>query len=319
MTLAGAEATLFGQEEKRFGRVYNGTYHMPLLPGEQGTKAGGDWVPYGLTRMTRLAGAFIDTEALSIWEQEQALIGLALDVSLYEEVCLLVRRMMRDGIGFQQIKDHPDIRKALTGTWKERDGSIVGRAKQRAGANDARQKGINRHAAWEERGATGALFGNQAIQDQILGVEALLAEAHLERVPGLSERVVRNVELRAAGRFDDILVDTRTGEMFMSDLKSKAGDPFTWLEWDIQLSGYARAEWMLSHTGDTAQYVQGPRSFVNQERAPILHMPSDGGRPRLRKADLVRGWENAQLARRIMDERAYGKSVERASLADWDG
>lgn len=321
MTLAdpfatAAELTPFlstDKEEKRFGNVYNGKYHMPLLPGESGTKGGGDWVPYGMTRMTNLAGAFVDTEALSIWEQEQGFIGLALDVSLYEEVCLLVRQAMRDGVDFQRLRDFPDVRRALTGTWKERGLSIVGRAKQRAGANDARQKGINRHKAWEIRANGGPLFGSPDMQAQIIDLETLLADAHLKRLPGFSERVIRNDVLRCAGRFDDILVDTRTGELFIADLKTKAREFFTWLEIDIQLAGYARAEWMLQDV----TYVTGPLTMVNQERGVVLHMPSDGARPRLRVADLTRGWRNAQVARLIMDERSYGKSVERLRFPDW--
>lgn len=311
-----AELTPFlstDKEEKRFGNVYNGKYHMPLLPGEAGTKSGGDWVPYGMTRMTNLAGAFVDTEALSIWEQEQGFIGLALDVSLYEEVCLLVRQAMRDGVDFQRLRDFPEVRRALTGTWKERGPSIVGRAKQRAGANDARQKGINRHKAWEIRANGGPLFGSPDMQAQIIDLETLLADAHLERLPGFSERVIRNDVLRCAGRFDDILVDTRTGELFIADLKTKAREFFTWLEIDIQLAGYAHAEWMLQDV----TYVAGPLTMVNQERGVVLHMPSDGARPRLRVADLVRGWRNAQTARYIMDERSYGKSVERLRFPDW--
>jgi hypothetical protein len=316
------------KEPKRFGNVYNGRYHMPCLPGEEGTKDAlkalactGEtpWVPYGLTRMTNVAGAFVDSEALSIWEMEQALFGLALDVSLYEEVCMLVRQMLRDGVDLQKMRDHPELRRIITGTWKERDASIVGRAKHTAGANIARQKGINRHTAWQERGEFGTSIGTVDMHVEILAMEQLLEENHLERVPGLSERVVRNMEINAAGRFDDILVDTRTGEMFIADLKTKAREFFTWLEIDIQLAGYARAEWMLGPSLNGEPYSTGPRERVNQERGVVLHMPSDGAPPRLRRADLVRGWENAKLARRIMDERSYGRSAERFALAEWTG
>lgn len=321
-----AELTLFGQEEKRFGNVYNGRYHMPLLPGESGTKGGGDWVPYGVTRVTNIAGAFVDTEALSIWEQEQLMFGLALDVSLYEEVVILVRQMLRDGVNLQKIKDYPELRRALTGTWKDRDSSIVGRAKHTAGANTARNKGINRHTAWESRVEVTGLdqsgkqfIGTGEMLTQVEMLEKLLREAHLERVPGMSERVVRNYKVNASGRFDDILVDTRTGEMFIADLKTKAGEFFTWLEMDIQLAIYARSGWMLGLPAHEGNYVPGPLHMVNQERGVVLHMPSDGGPPRLLRADLMRGWSNALLARRIMDERAYGKGAERFSLAAWTG
>lgn len=324
-------------EPKRFGNVYGGRYHMPLLSGEAGTKEWArthhlsgtpGWVPNGMVRGTNIAGAISDSEALSVWEQEQALIGLVIDPSLYEEVALIVGRMLAEGISFQEIKNHPDIREALTGTWKSRDQSIVGRAKQAAGANIRRQMGTNRHTAWEYQSlrlGEDPIIGTKEIQAQIITLETLLAENHLERVPGLSERVVRNTVVNCAGRFDDCLRDQRTGEMFVADLKTKQGEFFTWLEMDIQLAIYASATWMLVRdypgappTADGSLYEWGPARFVNQSRGVVLHMPSDGGAPRLRTADLERGWRNAQLARRIVDERAYGKSAERFRLAEWD-
>jgi hypothetical protein len=47
--IQGMSDSLFAPE-KEFGQVYRGKYHMPLLPGEQGTKSGGNWVPYGIAR-----------------------------------------------------------------------------------------------------------------------------------------------------------------------------------------------------------------------------------------------------------------------------
>ena len=87
---------------KVFGQVDQGTgrYHMPLLPGEAGTKAGGDWVPRGITRMTNLVGAAEDTRALNVWEQGMGLIGLALAPELYEELCVLVDQAKADGVDF---------------------------------------------------------------------------------------------------------------------------------------------------------------------------------------------------------------------------
>lgn len=301
-----------------FGHVGgNGRYHMPLLPGESGTKAGGDWVPGGVMRVTNLASAISDQEALNIWEQEQGYLGLALDASLYEELVMLVHRARADGVNFQRLDLHPEVRRVLTGTWRERDESLMGRAKWIAGAVKARQAGINRHAAWEHFGQTGDLIGTPEIQDQTKAMDALLSRYHLEQVPGLSERVVRNTEVQCAGRFDGVVRDVRTGELFIADQKNKARRFWTYLEVDIQLSVYARARWMLEGVGEQARYVPGPFHHVNQHKGVVMVVPSDGAAPYLRKADLERGWSNALLARQIVDERAYGKSSERAALAEW--
>ena len=70
--------TVRGGVVKRFGNVYNGKYHMPLLPGEAGTKSGGDWVPYGVMSATNLAGAIVDSRELSVWEIQRSQLGLGL-------------------------------------------------------------------------------------------------------------------------------------------------------------------------------------------------------------------------------------------------
>lgn len=323
-------SSLFAKNEKEFGRTYRGRYHMPLLPGEAGTKTGGDWVPYGQMRTTNLVSAFSETRALSVWEQEQMLIGLAASPSLYEELTLLYGRALGEGVDFSRLRDFPAVRTALTGIANDSesiDASLAGRAKAAAGANEARQKGTNRHDAWEHRLKTGQLIGTPDIQRQVLALEALLAEKGYERIPGLSERTVRNTMVNCTGRYDDILLDTKSGDLVMSDLKNKSRPFWTWLEVDMQLAIYANSDWML--TEDRQGYEPGPgarvqllpgepyaKPCVNPEYGLVLVAPSGGGEPYLRRADLQRGWANALLARRIVDERAYGKSAGRHLLAE---
>lgn len=303
--------------DKVFGeRGKNGRYHMPLLPGEDGVKSGGDWVPSGIQSVTNLAGAFEDTRALGIWEQCMAMIGLALSPDIYEELVLLVHQERAKGTKFELLREYAELKEALAGKPNESGNSIVGRAKQAARANAAAQAGTNRHTAWEHRGATGQLIGTPAIQGQIIDTERLLREAGLERVPGLSERVVRNLGVNVAGRFDDILSEMRTGRLIIGDLKTKATEFYTWLTVDAQEAMYAHAEWMLSKDGRT--YEPGPRMLgVDLAEGVVLHVPSDGSPAYLRRADLTRGWRVAKLARAVTEERSYGKSAGRASESAW--
>jgi hypothetical protein len=309
-----AQPSALGAPSKTFGHPYNGRYHMPLLPGESGTKSGGNWVPYGLTRMTNLVGAFEETRALSVWEQAMGLIGLALSPELYEELTLLVHQAASEGVNFEMLRDYPALKEALAGTAHDQakqERSLIGRAKTIAKAGAAAQRGTNRHTAWEHRGKTGELIGTQAIRSATVNTEALLAEAGLVRVPGLSERVVRNLELGAVGKFDDTLMELATGRLLMADLKTKATPFYSMSTVDAQLAGYARAEWMLTEDGQG--YEPGPVHHVDQEEGVILHVPSDGSRPHLDPADLVGGWENALLAKRVIERRAAGRNVARMS------
>lgn len=311
---------LFTKDEKRFGNRYNGRYHMPLLPGEEGTKSGGDYVPRGLMSVTNLVGAFEDTRALNVWEQGMALIGLALSHELYEELVLIVQQAESEGVIFELLRDYPDLKEALAGSAHDQakvEKSIIGRAKTIAKAGAAAQRGTNRHTAWEHRGRTGELIGTPQIIDRTIDTEKLLRDAGLTRVPQLSERVVRNTVVGTAGRFDDVLIEESSGRLLMGDLKTKATPFYSWMTTDAQLATYARSEWMLTLDGQT--YEPGPIHYVDLTEGVILHVPSDGSQPYLRRADLINGWTVAQCAKLNIELRTYGKSVERHALSEWTG
>lgn len=317
------ESQLFGpapqKEPKVFGNVYNGRYHLPLLPGESGTRNGGDHVPGGVMRMTNLAGALEDTRALSVWEQGMTLIGLGLMPELYEELSLMVQQAQADGIDFALLRNYPELKQGLAGAhWDQKitDASIAGKARAAARASAAALRGTVRHAAWEHFIETGTLIGTQEVRESTLRTAALLNDAGLTVVPELTERVVRNTVLGASGRFDNILFEQATGRMFMADLKTKATPYFSMLSVDIQLAGYAYAENMLTRDGQG--YEPGPMGNVQPDRGVIMHVPSDGSPARLETADIRRGWANAILASQVNAERAYGRSADRLGRMQWE-
>ncbi len=304
--------------EREFGRRYNGRYKMPLLAGEEGTKScppGAEpWVPRGVQSTTEMVSAFAESRGLNIWQQEQMLYGLFRNPSLFEEACLLFAQWQRDGVDFADLKHHPEVRRVLTGggNREANEVSIVGRAVQAAGANEARQAGTNRHTAWEHWCKTGEYIGTGEMQDQIRAMVELLERHHLEVIPDLTERVIRNTAVSAAGRFDNILLCQDTGRLLMADLKTKRKAFWTWMEVDAQLATYAHAQWMLdADWSGVPTYVNGPAHHVDQKEGRVLVMPSNGEPPYLRRADLEYGWRVAQKAREIIDMRAYGKSAER--------
>jgi hypothetical protein len=318
--MTAEEAGQAEERGKRFGWRYAGRYHMPLLPGEEGVKSGGNWVPYGIQSVTNLMDGFEDSRGLNVWEQEQFAYGLVKQPSLYEELAILVHRAERDGVDFSRLRDFPDVRLAITGGWDRNavEASIMGRAKQAAGANEGRQAGTNRHEAWEHRLKTGELIGTPEIQAQILAAEELLERHRLQRIPDLSERVVRNTVVNTAGRFDDVLLDQNTGRLLMADLKTKKTPFRSWAAVDGQLATYARSEWMLENVATPdAYYVPGPVHHVDQKLGVAMVMPSDGAPPYLRRVDLEFGWQCAQHARKTLELRAYGKSAERRDSGVW--
>lgn len=299
-------------EVKTFGERYNGRYHLPLLPGESGTKAGGDYVPRGVMSATNLAGSLVDSRALSIWERERGQIGLAMRPELFEKLVFEIHVAKQADVDFENLKATESgvlLSKILA--------ELHDQAKTASGGNRAAAMGTNRHDAWEERGRSGALIGTPQINAEILALEALLEENGLERVPGLSERVVRNVALGAAGRFDDILMSRKTGRLYLADLKTKRRAFYSWLETWIQLSVYATAEWMLDFEDVFVPYIPGPLHHVDQKAAVLLRMPSDGGAPYLQRVDLEIGRRWAQLARDVTDARAEAKSTRANELAIW--
>jgi hypothetical protein len=294
-------------------RAPNGRYRMPLLPGETPPKSvkGADWVPGGVQSMTNLASSISDTKALGDWKLEQALIGVGLHPELARELMMVVHAAREQGVNFQDLRSHPMLRSQLA--------AIAEKAWDIGGANAARDAGIAAHTAWEQRApGIGQQPRTQLFAQSFGALEQLLADAGLERVPGLSERVVRNVELNAAGRFDDILLVKGTRRLLMADLKTKSKPFWSFLEIDAQLAGYATAEWML----DSGRYVKGPKHYVDQTEGVVLHMPSapddDGNwQVKLRRADLVRGMKTMRLAREVCTQRSGGKSAGRFGESYW--
>lgn len=317
-----------GKAPNVFGQTYNGRYHMPLAPGERGPKSGGQYVSRGCMRVSNFAGALEDTRALNVWEQALGLVGLVLEPKLYEELRGIVLRAVADGTDFEKLREYPALKEALAGTAHDQEkaeASIIGRAKAIAGANAASERGTADHDAWEKRATTGELTGSSRSRGQVLRTEQLLADAGLIRVPGLQERVVRNMTLGGAtGRFDDVLMELSTGRLLIADLKTKATKFYSRTAVDIQLAIYARSELMLADApsecglfGPGEWYEPGLVGQVDQSEGVIMHVPSDGAPARLERADLVEGWEDAQLAMRIIKRRSSGRGSGRMSNALW--
>ncbi len=312
-------------EETPMGeRGRNGRYRLPPLPGEAVVKSGAGHISGGAQSMTNLASSISDTKALGDWKLEQFAIGLGMHPEAVQALRNGVYGAQAQGVDMQALKDS-DAGLQLRALLAE----IAEQAWDIGGANAARDAGIVRHDVWEAYGKSHGvdLRGTDEINAEIRCVRELLDAAGFEIVPELCERTVRNLAVQAAGRFDNILLHRPTGSLLMADLKTKRKPFWSMLEIDAQLAGYAYSEvmleWITEEWSEDGQpiirYVDGPKPLgVDLTVGVVLHMPSDGSEPRLRKADLVQGWETMQLARRVCTQRSAGKSAARMADSYWE-
>lgn len=279
MTSLSVSDRLFGVE-KEFGTVQNGRYWMPDLdnPGEP--------FPRGYMRTTNLIGAYTETRALNIWEQNRMLEGLIDRPDLYAELVTLPR----DEDGFIPYASARDI---------------TARALAAARADRWAVQGSAQHRVLEHRVTTGELIGTPEMREYQLALEALLKAHLLKPEPSLTERIVVNNTLKCAGRFDVPLWNLQSGALLMGDLKTKRKNFFTMLELRAQLAVYARADAMWDPT--RACYVDMPP--FDPDWGIIMHVPQEGGQMSILDVDLEKGWQTALRAREVVDDRAEAKSA----------
>jgi hypothetical protein len=69
--------------------------------------------------------------------------------------------------------------------------------------------------------------------------------------------------------------------------------------------------------GVSFRYVPGPKHHVNQDWGVVLWAPSSGEPARLKRCNLRKGFEHAQLARQVCDARSEAKNVAAHGEAEW--
>ena len=249
--------------------------------------------PRGFMRTSNLISAYVDTRALSIWEQAKMLRGLRARPDLYADLTTC-------DLDEQGDLSYGDARR------------IAEAAARHGGADSAAEQGTAQHKVLETRLRTGKLVGTYAMQDAQLALEALLKTHLLQPAPEYAERIVVNTHVKCAGRFDVPLWDMQPGSdrqgprgILMADLKTKKKAFWSVLEQRAQLAVYARADAMW----DEAQqcYVTPPPFDLDE--GILMHLPQGGGVAQLLRMDLRKGWATACRAREIVDDRAESKSA----------
>lgn len=207
-----------------------------------------------------------DSSALDKWRRRQTAIGLAMRPELLTEVAA-------------SIEDKRAI------------DAICERAMDHAGASSGRNWGSAVHLIIERDIAGAAILETPETARVRKQWQQLLADHHLEVVR--AEAVIVHPELMIAGRFDQVMRSTITGEGFVMDVKTGASAADFLQAHAVQLWLYASAPLMATGPqGDVDFEVTefSPMLDVSQSVAFVAHIPQDG-EPSIIPVDIAAGGE----------------------------
>jgi len=221
--------------------------------------------PVGYTRATTIAKILDDQSSLMAWNSRMTGIGLAQRPDL---VALIAATPQDD-------------KKTLDG--------IVKRASEAGGATVRRDLGTAIHGMLEHRLADRTYKATEPYQGDIEAIVQAIADAGLEFVEGMSERIVVNDDIQVAGTFDLLL--TNGEDLFVADLKTGSSVKYGGLAFAIQLAIYAHAHnlYRQGAAKDGSQDIREPMPNVSKSVAIIIHAQPASGEATLHWLDLEIG------------------------------
>lgn len=252
--------------------------------------------PSKYSRVTTWVKAASDHFSLKAWELRSAIVGMANSPDLVARV-----------VGLDVKADA----KALN--------ALADLAKNAAGAKDKANIGTKVHK-WTEEVDAGRITLEQVpeeFRDRVGEYRVKLEQSGCTVLPHLIERTTVVLELGVVGTFDQAWL-CPDGEYRIVDKKTGA-IKYDRLEIEAQLSIYAHganrygvAEWdpALGDADDPAAWVWRPLTDndgnpikVSETSGIVVHMPQDGSPIQLLGVDLTRGWEHAQLCKRVKESQ----------------
>jgi len=219
----------------------------------------------GYSRATTIAKILDDQSSLMAWNSRMTGIGLAQRPDL---VALIAATPQDD-------------KKTLDG--------IVKRASEAGGATVRRDLGTAIHGMLEQRLADRTYKATEPYQADIEAIMEAIADAGLEFVQGMSERIVVNDDIQVAGTFDLLL--TNGEDLFVADLKTGSSVKYGGLAFAIQLAIYAHAHNLYTQgpAKDGSQDIREPMPNVSKSVAIIIHAQPASGEATLHWLDLETG------------------------------
>lgn len=219
----------------------------------------------GYARATTIAKVLDDQSSLMAWNSRMTGIGL----SQRPDLVTLIAATPKDD------------KKTLDG--------IVKRASEAGGATVRRDLGTAIHGMLEHRLADATYIAPDPYQGDIEAIIQAIADAGLEFVKGMSERIAVNDDIQVAGTFDLLL--TNGEDLFVADLKTGSSVKYGGLAFAIQLAIYAHAHNLYTQgpAKDGSEDIREPMPNVSKSVAIIIHAQPASGEATLHWLDIETG------------------------------
>jgi hypothetical protein len=276
-----------------------GRYKLPdprvVLPGmtwEQGMKTG------SFTRASTFAKSISDTYKLSQWQQRLVMKGMVIAPDIAEEVATLDVNRDKDRMNF-----------------------LAEQLKIRAGSKDAAAKGTKVHGLTEDVDTAidpESVEIPEMFEGDIRAYRAVMDDSGYRTVPEYVEKIVLDLNLAIAGKFDRILrmpePCPRCGRMWrIGDLKTGRDLSYGWIEIAVQLGVYANAALIFDRVTKTFQLMPE----VCQCWALVMHLPIGKARCTLYEINITAGYEvGARLCHEVRHWRKFRDLAREIAVAD---
>ncbi len=262
-----------------------------IASGHQGKPpAGGEYY----TRTTTFIDALDDKKLIYDWKTRMTIEGFHRDSSLMGE--------------YEAIEDPFDTEK-----WKVNN--LAEKARVIADSDVRAEEGNVLHSLTETFHNTGDLphFPPEYEKDiqsyieavqglEMLGVEVFVVNDQY-KYAGTADRFIR-----VTGNMCDRL-GVQDGDVICGDLKTGSSVGFSRGKFPMQMAAYSNARLYNQLTFERSPIVFD-RSPLREDVGLLIHTPVGEGRTILYKMDLVRGWEDVQLADRVRKYRKHWNSVK---------
>lgn len=238
--------------------------------------------------VTTVAKVPEDGYRLELWGKRMTAIGLASNQALIESVAA-----------------HFDDSDKLN--------EIVEEAIVLAKSHHAATRGTAMHRITERADRGEDMMLTDLLADTVKAWRDAMDAHGYEVLPEYIERCVVYPEQRICGKFDRIVREKSSGELFILDLKSGERALNYPHSIAVQLGLYVNAPWMAGawdgESGETTEFFPMPED-LNTDWGLIVHMP-EPGKVTIAKVDIAAGWEIAHRAIfPILDWRARTDLVE---------